>query len=81
MPIYEFACRACHTEFEKLVRGDTVPQCPACESADLERLLSLPKVTSETTRGLVKRAAKARDKAQATDRAAEQRKYELSHDD
>jgi putative FmdB family regulatory protein len=81
MPIYEYSCRACSNEFEALVRGSKVPVCPKCQSADLERLLSLPTVTSETTRGMVRRDVKRRDHAQATDQAREQRKYELSHDD
>ena len=40
MPIYEYACRQCATQFEVLVRGQDVPQCPACKSADLEKALS-----------------------------------------
>ena len=40
MPLYDFRCRACGREFEGLVRGGDVPQCPDCHGADLERLLS-----------------------------------------
>lgn len=81
MPIYEYSCKACGNEFEALVRGSKEPLCPKCESADLERLLSLPIVKSETTREMGMRAAKRRDHAQAVDQAHEQRKYELNHDD
>lgn len=81
MPIYEYRCRECEQEFELLVRKDTVIACPACESEDLEKLLSLPRVHSETTRAQAMRAAKRRDTAEAKDRAHEQRKYELSHND
>src|SRR5690606_25232099 len=42
MPIYEYACKGCGNEFEMLIRGQKTPVCPACESEDLERLLSLP---------------------------------------
>ena len=41
MPIYAFECRSCGREFSTLVRGGETPQCPACASADLDRLLSL----------------------------------------
>ncbi|HEU4647990.1 MAG TPA: zinc ribbon domain-containing protein [Gemmatimonadales bacterium] len=42
MPIYDFRCRSCGTEFEKLVRGDTAVACPKCEATKVERLMSLP---------------------------------------
>ena len=80
MPIYEYDCRACGHSFELLVRRDTVPACPACESGDLERLLSLSSVRSESTRSLARRAANRRDAAQAKDRMHERIRYEQSHD-
>lgn len=42
MPIYEYRCAACERTFERLVRGDTKVRCPACESARVERVLSVP---------------------------------------
>ena len=81
MPIYEYSCRNCSHQFEALVRGATVPSCPECQSADLERLLSLPAVKSESTRAVAMRAAKQRDKQQAQERVSAQRAYEASHDD
>lgn len=80
MPIYEYACRACGNAFELLVRGDRTPACPACESADLEKLISLPRVHSEGTRAKSMRAAKRRDASRATDRMHERLLYEESHD-
>jgi putative FmdB family regulatory protein len=41
MPIYAFSCRSCGTEFQTLVRSDDTPECPACDSVELERQLSL----------------------------------------
>jgi putative FmdB family regulatory protein len=38
MPLFDFQCQACKTEFERLVRGDALPGCPACHSADVSRL-------------------------------------------
>lgn len=82
MPIYEFSCAACGHEFEKLVRRDiTPPVCPSCGDARVERVLSLPNVSSETTKGKAMRAAKKRDQSQATDRVQAQIAYEKSHDD
>ena len=81
MPIYEYRCQACKHEFETLVLGKNEPECPSCQSQDLERLLSLPRVHSSTTKAMSMRAAKRRDKAQATERVIEQRKYEEAHND
>lgn len=41
MPIYEYACQDCGTQFETLVRSDTRPECPACHSTALEKQLSV----------------------------------------
>ena len=55
MPIYEYECRACQHQFEVFVRPSSsetaaAPTCPACQSADLERLRSAFAVNSEGTR-------------------------------
>ena len=82
MPIYEYECRHCGQQFEFLVRaGGADPACPKCQSAELERLLSIPAVQSESTHGLAMKAAKKRDKAQASIQARTQREYELHHND
>lgn len=82
MPIFEYACNACGHHFEKLVRRDiTPPPCPSCGDGGVERQVSLPSVKSETTKGKAMRAAKQRDRTQATDRVQAQIAYEKSHDD
>lgn len=81
MPLYDYRCRTCQHQFEALVLKGKEPTCGKCSGSDLERLLSLPAVKSETTRALAMSAAKRRDKAQAKDRAHEQAKYERSHND
>ena len=81
MPIYEYSCADCGHGFEKLVRRDATPHCPSCGAARVERLFPVPNVSSETTRGKAMRAAKQRDRTQATDRVQAQRAYERSHDD
>lgn len=40
MPIYDFQCRQCGHVFEAVVRHEDTPECPACRSQRLERLLS-----------------------------------------
>ncbi len=41
MPIYEYRCAACGRSFERLVHGQQAVACPACDSTDVTRLLSL----------------------------------------
>lgn len=41
MPLYDYHCAACASDFELLVRGGDIPACPNCGSTALERLVSL----------------------------------------
>jgi len=82
MPIFEYACKACGKEFEALVRPNTgAPSCPACQGTELEKLISIPAVKSESTHALALGAAKKRDQKAATHNARVQREYELHHND
>ena len=81
MPVFDYKCRACENTFEALVRGTKIPVCSKCGSEDLERLLSLPAIRSESTRALGMKAARRRDAGQASDQNRAQREYEASHDD
>jgi putative FmdB family regulatory protein len=47
MPIYEYQCRGCGHQFELLVLKATVPECPSCQSPELEQLISGFSVSSE----------------------------------
>ncbi len=41
MPIYEYQCHRCASEFELLLLpASPPPACPACQSEDIEQLLS-----------------------------------------
>lgn len=44
MPIYEYQCRACETDFEQFVRSldsEEQPVCPHCHSKKVQRKLSV----------------------------------------
>jgi len=41
MPLYEFVCQDCQTEFETLIFGRETPECPGCQSVKLERKISV----------------------------------------
>lgn len=82
MPIFEYACKSCGKDFEALVRPNAAPPaCPACQSADLEKLISRPAIKSESTHGLAMKAAKKRDQKAGSEMARAQREYELHHND
>ena len=43
MPIYEYRCHNCQHQFEELVDfSEDPPDCPACNSNQVSRLLSTP---------------------------------------
>ncbi len=82
MPMFEYACKSCGKEFEALVRPNTAaPSCPACQGSELDKLISIPAVKSESTHALALGAAKKRDTSQANHNARVQREYELHHND
>lgn len=63
MPIYDFKCRGCGHEFEELVKVGQSADCPVCGGSDVEKLVSLPAVSTEVTRQ--RSFGKARQKASA----------------
>ena len=40
MPIREYRCAQCKTEFEELVFNDHLPPCPSCGASKVEQLMS-----------------------------------------
>jgi putative FmdB family regulatory protein len=41
MPILEYVCKECMHQFETIVQGSRIPECPTCKSKELERRLSV----------------------------------------
>jgi len=41
MPIYEYKCCECDTDFEKLVFGNQEVSCPKCNSRDVRKKFSV----------------------------------------
>ena len=42
MPIYDYHCPSCGTDFELLVRNGTKVACPKCADRKVERMMSVP---------------------------------------
>jgi putative FmdB family regulatory protein len=67
MPIYEYRCRDCASEFELIIlKGSPPPACPSCESADIEQLLSGFAVSSAGIRESNLQAARKKMTSSAT---------------
>jgi len=82
MPIFEYACNACGHRFEflKLPAATTVPSCPACQSQNLERLLSgFALSTTDQTKARAKAARKQTLESKAYKDAQVARAEEISH--
>jgi putative FmdB family regulatory protein len=78
MPLYEYRCLTCGHEFEALVRPPEVPTCENCHSAELERLLSMFAVSSDSTRqASLSKARKANKKVMRDKAIADQE--EIDH--
>ena len=41
MPIYEYKCKSCSEDFEKLVFGNQEVSCPKCGSKDVKKKFSV----------------------------------------
>jgi len=48
MPLFEYECRGCGKTFEYLTRDGQSPSCPACQGADLQKLMSVFAAQSST---------------------------------
>ncbi len=63
MPIYEYRCQACGARFDKLIRSlKRLPaeiNCPTCDSAEVNRLISAPTIRTGGTSSLTEAAETA----------------------
>lgn len=79
MPIYDFKCRACGHVFEELVKLGQTPDCPECGGNDLETLISLPAISTETSRKRSAGAARQRADKMRTEQKHAQAEYERNY--
>jgi putative FmdB family regulatory protein len=81
VPIYEYECTSCGERFELLARGSATPACPSCDGRDLERLLSLPSITSEGSGGRSLADAKSRRRGMQQELHASEHDATVDHHD
>jgi len=80
VPIYDFECSDCGSTFEALVRGTEFPVCPECRGTNLEQMISMFSVSSESTRAANLKAAREKSKKVARDKAIAEREAAEHHD-
>lgn len=60
MPIYEYQCGDCNKEFEYLVfKSSEVPDCPACQSQKVTKLMSASTFFSKSASGMTESSSAA----------------------
>jgi putative FmdB family regulatory protein len=80
MPLYDFRCRICHEEFERLVRGTDVVECPSCRGRDIERLLSTFALSTDERRAAAAKQSRKLQIARNRDKVIADEEYRQKHD-
>jgi putative FmdB family regulatory protein len=82
MPIYEYECRRCGNHFEYLLLPSSPsPECPSCGHQDLEKLISLCAVSSESTSEANLKSARKKAAAGYKEKQHEEHKQLHEHHD
>lgn len=79
MPIYEYKCCSCGHLFEKIVKLNESPDCPECDSSDLEKQFTVAAVSTSKTRAKSFQTARARANSVKKEQDVAQREYERKH--
>ena len=80
MPLYDFRCRSCGDEFERLVRQQETIECPSCRGQDLERLLSTFALSTEERRAAAAKQSRKQQIAKNRDKVVAEEEYRQKHD-
>ena len=81
MPLFEYRCPDCDSQFELLIRGADVPVCPTCGGTALEKVLSLFAVSSPGTQQRNRATLGAQQKAASQRAQKERTHYKHDHHD
>lgn len=80
MPIFEYKCQSCGHQFEKIVRhGEEPGACPECSAAELEKLLSIPGISTAKSRHVTHGEARRRAMATKKEKDHAQAEYERNY--
>ena len=81
MPLFEYKCATCQSQFELLIRGADVPTCPNCQSTSLDKVLSSFGVTSADTQWRHRQALGADQRRKSETVQKERSFYKSDHHD
>jgi len=80
MPLYDYRCRGCGGEFERLVRLGEAVACPSCGSSEVDRLLSTFALSTEERRTAAARQSRKLQIAKNRDKVIAEEEYRQKHD-
>ncbi len=80
MPLFDFRCKACGHIFEVLVRGRETPQCPRCQSGELDRQLPTFSLSTDERRAAAARQSRRQQVAKRQDALIAEEEYRQKHD-
>jgi len=81
MPLYDYRCSDCGHRFEALVLKSNVPPCPACQGRNLEQLISMFAVDSESIRQSNIKGARAKNSKIQRDKTIAENEAARDHHD
>ena len=79
MPIYEYKCLSCGHLFEKIVKLNEKPDCPECESAELEKQFTAAAVSTSKSRSRNFQQARAKANSTKKEKDHAQAEYERNY--
>jgi putative FmdB family regulatory protein len=80
MPLYDYHCRSCGSEFERLVRPGETVACPSCGSGEVDRLLSTFALSTDERRAAAARQSRKLQIAKNRDKVIAEEEYRQKHD-
>jgi len=80
MPLFDYHCRGCGGEFERLVRGEETITCPSCGSHEVDRLLSTFALSTDDRRAAAARQSRKLQVAKNRDKVIAEEEYRQKHD-
>jgi len=81
MPLFDYRCLSCDSQFELLIRGSVVPTCPSCGATSLERQLSMFSVSSDGTQQKNRESLGKQQRSKAEQIQREKTHYTTDHHD
>jgi len=80
VPLFDFRCKTCGNEFEKLVRPGETPRCPTCQNENLEKQLPIVALSTDDSRAANALKSRKQQIAKRKDAIVAEEEYREKHD-